>query len=109
MKWFGITPGLIAAAIQALWGEHSTNGEPVDGITAIEVHEFRTMVEKTKKCALLQVILNEMRLAEVALLLHQAEETSDAENYVTAIKFASTLTTTHATKYTYIHARFGTA
>ena len=48
-----------------------------------------------------------MRYVEVVLLLHQAKENRDAEKFVTAIKFASTLiTTTHATKYTFSHANF---
>ena len=64
MIWYH--SGLIAGAIQALWGEHSTNCEPVDDITAIKVHDFRTMVEKAKKFALLQVILK-MRCALLRL------------------------------------------
>ena len=52
-------------------------------------------------------ILNEIQFAEVVQLLHQAEEFKDAEKCVTGLKFALVLiTTTHATKYTFIHARF---
>ena len=41
------------------------------------------------------------------LLLHQADETSDAAKFVTALKITSlVITTTHATKYIYIHAKF---
>ena len=96
---------LIAAAIIELWEERTANDQTCDGISAVDVHNF--MLEKAKGCAITMEVLTEMRFAEVALLLHQAEETCDAEKYVTALKLASILiTSTHATKYTYIHAKF---
>lgn len=103
MIWYHF--GMISGSILELWEELMGNDEPVDGISAIDVHEF--MLKKAKTCAVTQVVLNELRYLEVVLLLHQAEEAGDAEKFVTALKFASTLiTTTHATKYTFIHAKF---
>jgi hypothetical protein len=47
--------------------------------------------------------LNEIRFAEVIFLLHQAEEESDAEKYLTGLKFANLLfATTNATKYVHM-------
>ena len=97
--------GMIASAILALMDERNEDESSEGGISATDVHEF--MLRKAKGCAVTQIILVEMRFAEVALLLHQAEEASDATKFVTAIKLASLLiTTTHATKYTFIHAKF---
>ena len=73
---------LIAAAIIELWEERTANDQTCDGISAVDVHNF--MLEKAKGCAITMEVLTEMRFAEVALLLHQAEETCDAEKYVTA-------------------------
>ena len=74
-------------------------------ISATDVHEF--WLEKAKVYSITQVILNEMGCVEVLLLFHQSEETGDVKMFVVALKFATTLiTTTYATKYTYIHATF---
>ena len=92
---------MIAASILELREERANDVS----IPAMDVHEF--MLEKAKCCAITQVILNDMRYVEVLLLLHQAKETGDARKIVVAFKFATTLiTTTHATKYTYIHKHF---
>ena len=99
MIWYHFA--LIAASILELREQRANDVS----IPAMDVHEF--MLEKAKCCAITQVILNDMRYVEVLLLLHQAKETWDAKQFVAALKFATTLiTTTYATKYTYIHATF---
>jgi hypothetical protein len=75
------------------------------GVTAVEVHEF--LVEAAKSTPIYAVILSEMRMSEVLFLLQQAEEESNADKFVCALKFAALLiTTNHATKYSYILAHF---
>ena len=65
------------------------------------------MFEKAKSCTITQTVLNKMRYAEVELLSHQAEDTRDVEQFLTALKFAPTLiTTTHAKNQTFVHAKF---
>ena len=101
---FALIAAAILALVEELLAKNDNKTSEVE-ISAVDMHEF--MLKKAKACPITQNVLNEMRFAEVLLLLHQAEETSDANKYVTALKFASLLiTTTHATKYTYIHARF---
>ena len=44
--------------ILALREELAENGQPIEGVSAVEVHEF--MLWKAKGCAITQEILNEM-------------------------------------------------
>lgn len=66
------------------------------------------MKSTAQKSAIAQVIYNELRFAEVILfLIHRAEEESNAEMFVEAMKCAFFLfTTNHASKYTNIAAEF---
>jgi len=103
MIWYHFA--LISATIHSLHEELENAYESTAGISDDDDHIF--MLQKAKGCTVTQSVLNEMRYAEVILLLHQAEETCDAEKFVTGLKFATILiTTTYATKYTYIHAKF---
>ena len=86
---------MIACTIKTLCNKHLEKGQPIDGISTINAQAF--MFEKAKSCTITQTVLNKMRYAEVELLSHQAEDTRDVEQFLTALKFAPTLiTTTHA-------------
>ena len=99
-------PGMICAAVCALLAkrrEESDNGADIDGITDIDVFNFLTDTANP----MAQVVLTEMRYAEVIFLLHQAEDESNAEKYVTGLKLAATLyTANRATKYAKTCAKF---
>ncbi len=96
--------GAIAAAIKELIDHREKCNQSTD-ISAFDV--FTYMQDAAQQSPIAQSIYNELRFAEVIFLLQLAEETSDAEMFVTGMKFASLLyTTAHATKYTEIAADF---
>ena len=94
--------GYIAHHVYALLQKMKAEGGDEE-VSAVDVFEF--MKQRAACDPVLCTVYLEVRFAETLFLLHQAEESSDANKYVTALKFATLLfATNHCTKYTYISA-----
>lgn len=97
----------IASAVHACLDSKIESGLTGDDLqlTAVEVHDF--IVERCSKSPIGCQFLNEIRFAETVFLMHQSEEESNADKYVTALKFSSLLfATNNAIKYAEIASRF---
>lgn len=95
---------LIASVIFACLDDKKASGD-VTGISAVEAYEF--LLDTARETPIYAQILSEMRTAEAIFLLHMAEEERNADYFVCALKFLAPLfTANHATKYTWILAKF---
>eukprot|EP00956_Cyclotella_meneghiniana_P028640 scaffold67372_cov26-Cyclotella_meneghiniana.AAC.1 len=100
MYYFALVSSVVTACLE----EKQTAGD-TSGVSAVEAYEF--MLNAFKENPFYTQLVSEMRTAEVVFLLHCAEEEADAKAYVCGLKFAAPLfTANHATKYTFILAKF---
>ena len=100
MYYFALISSVVLACSEEKRGRGDT-----DDVSAVEAYDY--LMDAAKHTPIYAQIFSEMRTAETVFLMHQSKEQADADMFVCALKFAAPLfTTNHATKYTFILAKF---
>jgi len=72
---------VVFSAVLALLEWHQENNVDVNkDVSAANIYKF--MKEVAQKCPMVQVLYNEIRIAEVIFLLQQAEEEGDTKKFI---------------------------